>query len=127
MTPPQALTSLAFYLPQFHEIPENDEWWGRGFTEWAQVRPAKSYFDWQRIRRPVEPLGYYNLLEPGVMEAQGRLARAHGIGFFDHLDSGNLVDSFAVGNDNAVLTPGYKGGLSRLARDTPRKFLYLFG
>jgi hypothetical protein len=79
MTPPQVLTSLAFYLPQFHEIPENDEWWGRGFTEWAQVRPAKPYFDWQRIRRPVEPLGYYNLLEPGVMEAQSRLARAHGV------------------------------------------------
>jgi hypothetical protein len=82
MTPPPGLTSLAFYLPQFHEIPENDEWWGRGFTEWAQVRPARPYFDWHHVRRPVAPLGYYNLLEPGTMEAQDRLARAHAIDGF---------------------------------------------
>lgn len=73
---------VTFYLPQFHAIPENDEWWGEGFTEWTNVGRAIPLFD--HHYHPKEPgsLGAYDLLDDGVIEEQIRLARGAGVDAF---------------------------------------------
>ena len=103
---------LAYYLPQFHPIPENDEWWGKGFTEWTNVGKAKPFFPGHYQPHVPADLGYYDLRVPETREAQAQMAREYGI-------EGFIYWHYWFGNGKQLLERPFKEVLESGKPDFP--------
>lgn len=103
---------IAFYLPQFHPFKENDEWWGKGFTEWTNVGKAKPLFKGHDQPRVPTELGYYDLRMPEVREAQAQLAREAGV-------EGFMYWHYWFGNGRTLLANIFKEVLESGKPDFP--------
>ena len=77
------MKTIALYLPQFHTIPENDKWWGKGFTEWTNVQKARAWFPGHyQPHVPHPAVGYYSLENQSFIEQQHAMALRYGVGAF---------------------------------------------
>lgn len=103
---------IAFYLPQYHPIPENDEAWGKGFTEWTNVVQARPLFKGHYQPRIPRDLGFYDLRLPEVREAQAQLARDAGI-------EGFMYWQYYFGNNRKLLERPFEEVLASGKPDYP--------
>lgn len=103
---------IAFYLPQFHPIKENDEWWGKGFTEWTNVGKAKPLFKGHDQPRVPTELGYYDLRLAEVREQQAQLAIEAGI-------EGFMYWHYWFGNGKTLMADIFKDVLMSGKPDFP--------
>ena len=103
---------IAFYLPQYHPIPENDEWWGKGFTEWTNVGKAKPVFKGHYQPKVPADLGYYDLRMAEVREAQAVLAKNAGI-------EGFMYWHYWFGNKKTLLETPFKEVVESGSPDFP--------
>jgi len=128
--------AVAYYLPQFHPIPENDEWWGPGFTEWTNVAKARPLFRGHQQPHLPADLGFYDLRLPESREAQAELAAAYGIEAFCYwhywfgegvrllerpfrevLENGSPSLSFCLGWANTTWSGIWHGAAGRILRE----------
>lgn len=103
---------IAYYLPQFHPIPENDAVWGKGFTEWTSVAKAKPLFRGHNQPRIPADLGFYDLRLPDVREQQARLAQEAGV-------EGFCYWHYWLGNGKQLLQRPFQEVLSSGKPDYP--------
>ncbi len=103
---------IAFYLPQYHPIPENDEWWGKGFTEWTNVAKAKPLFKGHLQPRIPADLGFYDLRMPEIKEQQAQMAREAGV-------EGFCYWHYWFGNGKMLLEKPFKEVLDNGKPDFP--------
>jgi hypothetical protein len=108
---------IAYYLPQFHPVKENDEWWGKGFTEWTNVARAKSLFKGHKQPKIPTELGFYDLRIPEVRESQASLARSYGI-------EGFCYWHYWFGNGKKLLEKPIQEVLASKAPDFPFCFAW---
>ena len=103
---------IALYLPQFYPTPENDEWWGKGFTEWTNVGKAKRLFPGHYQPKVPADLGYYDLRLPEVREQQAQMAKEFGI-------EGFCYWHYWFGNGKRILNHVFDEVLSTKKPDFP--------